>query len=84
MWLAQWIIGIITAYFIIGAVFALLFVTVGVSRVDPAASGAGIGFRLLLVPGAMALWPVLMRRWMAGRLPKEQNAHRRAAQEAPR
>lgn len=84
MLLAQWIIGIITAYFIIGAVFALLFVTVGISRFDPATRGASIGFRVLIAPGAMALWPVLVRRWMAGRLPQEQNAHRRATREAQR
>ena len=48
----------------VGVLFAVAFVTVGVGRVDAAAKGAGVGFRLLILPGAAALWPVLLRRWM--------------------
>ncbi|HEX8914565.1 MAG TPA: hypothetical protein VF796_19605 [Humisphaera sp.] len=51
------------AYAGTGLAFALAFVTVGVGRVDPAARGAPVGFRLAIVPGAAALWPVLLVRW---------------------
>jgi len=50
-------------YALIGVVFALAFVTKGVERIDDAAKGAPIGFRVLIFPGAAALWPVLASRW---------------------
>ena len=36
---------------------------------------------LLIIPGTMALWPLLLRRWLRGvrSPPEECNAHRRAA-----
>ncbi|HWQ32671.1 MAG TPA: hypothetical protein VNQ79_07290 [Blastocatellia bacterium] len=84
MLLAEWFVTIFIIYLIIGALFALIFVTVGISRLDSAARGAGFGFRLLIVPGAAALWPVLALRWMNGAPPREHNAHRDAAQEMQR
>jgi hypothetical protein len=56
-----WLAG---AYAAVGAVFAAAFATWGVQRVDPAAKGAPLGFRLLILPGSAALWPLLLRRWM--------------------
>lgn len=47
-----------------GVAFALAFVIRGVSRVDPGAAGAPWSFRLLILPGAVALWPVLLGRWL--------------------
>ena len=53
--------------------------TRGVERIDPAAKGASRGFRLIIVPGAVALWPLLLRRWISGAPPPaERNAHRAA------
>jgi hypothetical protein len=81
MLIARLIVGLLAAYTGFGGVFALLFVTLGVQRLDPAARGAGLVFRLLLVPGAAAFWPLLARRWLGGMAepPLERNAHRAAA-----
>jgi hypothetical protein len=64
-----------------GAIFAVAFAGFGVTRLDPGARGATFGFRLLILPGAAAFWPLLLRRWLRGdeTLPRERNAHRRAA-----
>lgn len=69
-------------YLLCGLVFAVPFVVVGVKRIDPHALHGSWGFRLLVFPGAMALWPLLLRRWMSGahEPPEESTAHRRAAQ----
>ena len=55
------------AYLALGAVFALAFVTRGAARLDPNADGATWGFRALILPGAAALWPLLLVRWVRAR-----------------
>lgn len=51
------------AYVAAGVLFALAFAAWGVSRIDPVAHGCTAGFRLIILPGATALWPVLALRW---------------------
>jgi hypothetical protein len=46
-----------------GGCIALAFVTIGVDRVLAHAS-LTLGARLLLLPGAAALWPYVMLRWL--------------------
>jgi hypothetical protein len=67
------------AYAVVGFGFALVFVWIGVQRLDSEAEGSGIGFRLLIVPGAIAFWPMLLYRWLRHRTdpPAEENPHRR-------
>jgi hypothetical protein len=55
------------AYAAAGLIFAATFVIWGVERVDPAAHGAPVGFRLLILPGCAALWPLLLGRWLRAR-----------------
>jgi len=64
MLLAQSLVMFFGLYAAADLLFAIAFVTKGVVRVDPVASGAGWGFRLLILPGAAALWPLLLRRWL--------------------
>lgn len=54
------IVWVLTAYATVGVVFALWFVTRGIGRLDQVARGGGMGFRLIVVPGVVALWPVLV------------------------
>jgi hypothetical protein len=79
--IARWFLWLLTGYAGIGLVFALAFTAVGAARIDPNARGGSFGFRVLILPGAIALWPVLLRRWLRGdqEPPLERNAHRRAA-----
>ena len=74
---------VLVAYAGLGLSFALVFVFLGVGRVDPAASQSTWGFRLIIVPGCMALWPVLAWRWARGvSVPTERNPHRDATRGA--
>ena len=68
-------------YLACGLVFAVPFALTGVAKIDPHAVGSGWGFRLLIVPGALLLWPWLLRRWLRGphSPPEERNAHRQAS-----
>lgn len=68
-------------YLACGFVFAVPFVLLGVNKIDPHAGHGSWGFRLLIIPGTTAFWPLLLRRWLKGILqpPEERNAHRLAA-----
>jgi hypothetical protein len=54
---------VVGGYALAGVVFALAFVTVGVARLDPAARGTSWSFRVLILPGSAALWPLLAVKW---------------------
>lgn len=47
-------------YLLIGFVFGLYFVAIGAKRRDPAAVSNSIGVKLILLPGSVALWPILL------------------------
>ena len=50
----------------VGAAVAVAFVVFGVTRVQPMAMS--LGARILILPGAVALWPYVLARWIrAGR-----------------
>jgi len=61
---AEWILNLLSGYAVIGLLFAIAFVATGISRLDPAAKGSGFGFRLIILPGVVALWPLLLARWI--------------------
>jgi hypothetical protein len=60
--LATWLVRLVGAYLAIGCCFALPFAARGVNRIDAVAAHGTPGFRLLLLPGATLLWPLLLRR----------------------
>jgi hypothetical protein len=57
------VVAAVAAYIGAGLLFALVFLSVGVQRIDDAARGASLGFRLLVLPGVTLLWPLLAWRW---------------------
>ncbi|MEO0575609.1 MAG: hypothetical protein AAF004_09105 [Pseudomonadota bacterium] len=69
------------AYLAIGVAFSVLFVAFVIDRIDPAARGASLGVRLLLVPGAVLVWPLLVWRWMRSPngIPAERTPHKQRA-----
>jgi len=75
--ISAWLAGALELYALVGAIFGLAFVTFGVQRIDSGAKGSGSGFRVLIFPGSVAFWPLLLRRWVgAQRDPAEEaNPH---------
>lgn len=55
---------VLAAYALAGLVFAICFVTVGVTQLDPSARGTSWAFRALILPGSAALWPLLVAKWV--------------------
>jgi hypothetical protein len=68
-------------YLVCGLAFAIPFAFVGVKKIDPHAVHGSWGFRLLIIPGTMAFWPLLWRRRLLGvqAPPEERTAHRKLA-----
>jgi hypothetical protein len=54
----------VAIYAAAGIVSGLAFVLFGVSRVPPEPASVTAGARILLLPGAAALWPLVLRRWL--------------------
>ena len=79
--IATWAVRVLGIYVLIGVLFAIPFLLKGVSQIDPVAKDATRGFRIIILPGVIALWPLLLRRWLGGQKhpPEECNAHRRLA-----
>jgi hypothetical protein len=63
--IAAILVGVLVIYVAIGLLGGLAFVVVGVARVQPAP--VTIGARILLLPGATALWPLVLARWFSAR-----------------
>lgn len=60
-----YIILIIAAvYLFAGLVFAIPFVLKGVNKIDEAAHGSKWGFRIIIIPGTIVFWPLLLKRWI--------------------
>jgi hypothetical protein len=75
---AKAIVYTMAIYASVGLLFAMPFVWFGVERVDSEAQGSGVGFRLLILPGVAAFWPMFFYRWTRGIVepPVETNPHR--------
>ena len=56
------LLNALALYGVAGAVTAVAFAAVGVTRVQPAPMS--LGARLLILPGAAALWPYVLMRWL--------------------
>lgn len=67
MELARILVVALEGHLLLGLLFGLLFVARGVERVDPAAHGGTWGFRVLILPGCAALWPLLLVRLLRAR-----------------
>lgn len=51
-------------YALIGLVVGLVYMFGGAGRIDPAAKGKGLPFRvrLLILPGLIGLWPLMLMK----------------------
>jgi uncharacterized membrane protein YphA (DoxX/SURF4 family) len=55
---------IIYLYFVLGLLFGLWFVFKGVDSIDHQMEGTTWITRLILLPGTVALWVILLYKWL--------------------
>jgi hypothetical protein len=79
--LARILVDIAALYFGLGLLAAIWIAFRGLGRLDPVAAHGTPGFRLLILPGLTALWPLMLIRCIRGRgePPVERTAHRVSA-----
>lgn len=76
---ANWVVGIIGIYVGLGVAFAIPFLLKGLHKIDPAAREGTWGFKIAILPGVIAFWPLMGLRWLRNppKLPTERSPHRR-------
>lgn len=67
---ADLVLGLLAAYLAVGLLVAVALLLGGLRRIDTAAAAAPMRVKLLLVPGMVALWPLMLRR-VLGWQPRE-------------
>ena len=76
----EWMLSLLGIYLAIGVLFAIPFAFLGARKIDPSAEEGTWGFKLLIIPGSMVFWPLLMTRWARKAPPAEEcSAHRTRA-----
>jgi nitrogen fixation/metabolism regulation signal transduction histidine kinase len=65
--LAQTIWMGIGLYLAIGLFIAIAYALFAAARIDHAAEGAPLQFRLIIVPGVIGLWPIMLLRFLSFR-----------------
>lgn len=60
-------LGGLALYAVAGLVTGVAFVIFGVTHVLPQPMPVSVGARILLLPGAAALWPYVLARWLRSR-----------------
>ena len=69
------LVNLFYGYWLLGAVFGLYFIGWGAARLDDEAKTMSLGVRLLLLPGSIALWPVLLRKLIQHRSPAHTDSN---------
>ena len=62
--LIQILLILVAIYLVCGFLFMIPFTIKGVDVVDEGAHGSSIGFRIIIIPGIIVFWPVLLRKWI--------------------
>jgi hypothetical protein len=66
--MVQIVLIIVLIYLVIGVLFVVPFLMKGITKVDDGAHGATIGFKIVIIPGVIVFWPVLLNKWMKAKL----------------
>ncbi len=71
------LIQLVQWWAIAGTVVAALFIAIGIGRVDENAAGS-YTFRVLLIPGVILIWPLVLWRWVVLEMGRDDWAKRHA------
>ncbi len=55
---------VVLIYMLLGVLFVIPFLIKGISKVDEGTHGGTKGFKIIIIPGVIVFWPLLLRKWM--------------------
>ena len=55
---------IVAVYLLAGVLFVIPFLMKGLNKIDKGANGSTTGFKIIIIPGVIVFWPVLLKKWM--------------------
>jgi hypothetical protein len=58
------IMAIVGIYLLCGALFAIPFLVKGLAVIDESSRGSKLGFRIIILPGTIVFWPLLLTKWV--------------------
>ena len=62
--LLQLILIVILIYALAGFIFMIPFIVKGITQIDQASEHSSFGFKLIIIPGIIVFWPVLLKKWL--------------------
>jgi hypothetical protein len=48
----------------LGFLFTIAFIFKGIQTVDESAQKSSLGFKIIIIPGIIVFWPVLLKKWL--------------------
>jgi len=62
--MVELILIIVLIYLAPGVLSVIPFLVKGLTKVDEGAHGGTMGFKIIIIPGIIVFWPVLLRKWI--------------------
>jgi len=62
--MVQILLIVAAIYLVLGVLFVIPFLMKGLNKIDEGAHGSTIGFKIIIIPGVIVFWPVLLSKWM--------------------
>jgi hypothetical protein len=62
--MADVLLIIAAIYLGLGVLFVIPFLMKWLNKIDEGAHSSTIGFKIIIIPGVIVLWPVLLSKWM--------------------
>jgi hypothetical protein len=62
--MVELVLIIALVYLLLGVLFVIPFLVKGISKVDQGAHDGTKGFKIIIIPGVIVFWPVLLNKWI--------------------
>ncbi len=63
MTIVEIILIVVAVYLGLGVLFVIPFLVKGLTKVDEGAKGGTIGFKIIIIPGVIVFWPMMLHKW---------------------
>lgn len=63
----DFIVGVLAVYALFGVAVGVATVLFGLTRIDPVMRSSSLAARMLMLPGSVTLWPLMLTKWLSAR-----------------